>query len=391
MNGPEVRRVLLVVLDGLGVGGRDPVANSFEHALASDRRAILTPFLDWLGLRHVGLEKGEAGIADWGRMRQDSRYNESYSAHWEMAGIEDFDATGYPGGFPLDFVARLEGALGSPTIGNVATYTRFGETPPDVFDEHLRTGFPILVGESMAEPVAVVALYARQDVIAQRDLFTMVLRAARELEGDSVIGRLCARSYVGAERVPVVDAQRLDVPFFKLTRYPLMDAIRASGRDCVATGKVAGLFGNRSFTQFSSRWGDENILSDTLWALESVRDGLVWANFNTLNRPAGANADTVAWLRALEGYDTSLRSLYERLSDDDLMIVTGDHGVDPTLDGRHTWEEVPLLVVRGGRTGDVSLGRPLGRRRHADIASTIARLWHLDALGPGSSFEELLG
>lgn len=381
----DVDRILLVVLDGLGIGGRDPRANSLSNALSAVARTPQTPFLDWLGLRQVAAGNADSGAADLGRMRQESPWDESYSAHWEMAGINNIGATGYPDGLPRDFVEELERAMGVATVGNLATYPHFAATPANVLEAHIATGSPILICEDSPQPVAVVALYATEDVLPRQDLFSMVLRAARVLEEQSVRGRLCARTFERRDGLPVLHGDRLDIPFFKLDRYPLLDAVRASGRDCVGTGKVAGLFGNRGFSQFSSRWGDEQILEDTYWALEGVRHGLIWANFNTLNRPAGASADPVAWIAALELYDTYLQSLYGRLSDRDLLVVTGDHGCDPTLDGSHTREDVPLLAIRGGRSSS-ERGASLGLRRHSDVAKTIEDVWGLTDVGVGQSF-----
>lgn len=388
----QISRILLVVLDGLGVGSlldappRLKTAHSLGNAISGGYSPRI-PFLSSFGLLAcAGLSATLPTLAwGWGRTRQASRFNESYTAHWEMAGYVATRGHGHPDGLSEAILAVVDEALGQATIGNLGCYPRLSGIPFDLLDAHRVTRRPILLTQVEEEPVSVIAVYACADVVPPHKLFAMVSAAAPRLAELPLPGRICARVFDVLDGRISVRSERLDIPYFKPPSTSLLDAIMATGRSVRATGKVGGLFANRGFTAIYDHWGDAQIIADTIRAWTETTSGLVWANFNTLSRPAGANRDCFAWLRALELYDKYLERLYSQLGPRDVMILTGDHGVDPSLTGEHTVEWTPLLV--GGRS---RTGIRLGGRRHSDIAATIVEWWSLEASTPGRSFASAL-
>jgi len=392
----QVDKVVLVVLDGLGIGGGpgdscdgESSPNSFGHVWRAVG-GMNIPFLGGSGLGRVaGVPLGcwEASLdADWGRAFGRSRqvsedFCESYSAHWEMAGVVAEQVHHYPEGLPSDCLAAVEEQLGVPVLGNRPYYPDYLDISEELVRTHSGAGGVILLTDKRPEAVGTFAVYADIRVLEPPRLFLLTRQLRDVLRGRGLQGRACARCLdTSARPIRLLDT-RLDLPFFEVPGRTVLSAIHESGRFCVATGKVGVLFNNTGFTECLSSWNSEDIFANTCRALEVPGSGLVWANLNELNRPYGSSCDVRGWARTLEKYDVWLSKLAGQLGLSDLLIVTGDHGRDPTLNGAQTREWTPLLCVGQG----VASG-PLGCRRHSDIAATLRDIWSLDFGSGGESF-----
>jgi phosphopentomutase len=409
----ELRRVLLVVFDGLGIGavdGRNPAelagAHSLRNALGSAAKPGDFPFLQRLGLfaaagmadarPHNGRAayNGRAGRSGhsgrtghaWGRTRQLSDFPESYSCHWEMAGHVPESGHGHPQGLDARTLDRITAALGFEVVGNVGCYPHLDRVPPQVLAEHRRTGRPILLAQAEIEPVSTIGVYADPAVTPPDLLFARVAEAAAKLSREPVVpGRLVARLFDLVDSAPVLRPDRTDHSFFRFEHRTVLHGITGSGRDVFGTGKVGRLFNGEGFTRSWDEWGSPVIERNTREAWSVLTHGLLWVNFNDLNRPFGAGRDSAGWLDALHRYDRYAAGLHELLEPEDLMIVTGDHGTDPTLTGGHTYEWTPLLITGAG-VPDVKLGD----RRHIDLAATLAEVWNCGSGGAGTSLSHAL-
>lgn len=392
MNYP--RRILLVVLDGLGIGavsGKNPDtlagANTLRNALRMGVELRDYPFLRRLGLfAAAGMECGRAPAGHgWGRTRQLSPYPESYSGHWEMAGFVPVNGFGHPGGLNQEMLGLIQTALDCEVIGNLGCYPFLERVPSSLLAEHHRTRKPILLVQSEVEPITAVGIYADPNVVEREEFFSRVARAATMLGDAPVPGRLIARMFDVVDGAAILRRDRVDSPYFHFRQPTILRGIRDSGRETFATGKVGGLFNGQGFSRCWHGWGSSVIHRNTLRAWAALSTGLLWVNQNDLSRPCGAERDVSGWRQALRQYDMYLAELHGLLEPEDIMIVTGDHGTDPTLTGAHTYEWTPLLVA-----GASVAGMQLGDRNHIDIAATIAEVWKCGHGGDGKPWPAAL-
>jgi len=384
------KRVMLIVLDGLGIGavaGANPThlvgAHSLSNALGDSHRPGRFPFLERAGLfAAAGMDPRRTEFAGaWGRTRQTSEWPESYSGHWEMAGFRPSSAHGHPEGLDEGMLGCLQEAFGDTVIGNLGTYPHIERVPAGLIAEHQRTGRPILLVQPDVEPISVLALYVCPEVVDTATFFAKVGAAVQAMNGAPVPGRLGGRLFDIVDGAAKAERERVDHPYFRLPADTVVCGMERAGLTTFATGKVNALFNGAGFVKGWPEWGSETIMRNSMEAWTQLDQGLLWINFNDLSRPCGAYRDVPGWRNALALYDGYLQDLYDRLDDDDIMIITGDHGVDPTLTGEHTYEWTPLLVL-----GPQVIPTGLGERRHEDISATLTDLLNLDFVSGGSSF-----
>ncbi|MCL4767270.1 MAG: phosphopentomutase [Hyphomicrobiaceae bacterium] len=402
-------RAALLVLDSVGIGGApdaalygDAGADTVGHIAEccargeADRAGLrngplLLPNLIRLGLGGAcglatgrippGLE-GAAPHACYGSAAEVSRGKDTPSGHWELAGVPvPFDWGNFPDSipcFPPDLVAALcaeaglPGILGDRHASGTAIIEELGE-------EHLRTAKPICY--TSADSVLQIA--AHEEAFGLARLYA-VCAVARRLVDPLRIGRVIARPFVGA---PATGFQRtanrrdLGVPPPSPT---ILDRATAAGRDVVSVGKIADIFAHSGTGRVLKAVGTDALLDRTLEGLSSLGDGgLLLANFVDFDSEYGHRRDVAGYAAALEAFDARLPDLMARLGPGDLLIVTADHGCDPTWRGTdHTREQVPVLVSGTGREPG-----PLGRRTtFADVGATIARHLGLEPTAAGSPF-----
>ncbi len=358
-------RSLLIVLDGVGCGAApdaaaygDAGADTLGHVL--ERTGVELPVLGSLGL-HGG------GGALHGRMRERSAGKDSTTGHWEIAGITLDAPFAVFDRFPEDLVAAIERDAGTHFLGNVAASgTAIIE---ELGAEHLRTGQPILYTSADS----VLQLAAHEDVVPVPRLYA-ICEAARRHADTHRIGRVIARPFAGTPGAFARTPRRHD--YAMAPPRSVLDATTDAGLPVVSVGKVADLFAGRGFTASHPTGGNAEGMRITADLWRETRDGLVFVNLIDFDTLYGHRRDVAGFAAALAAFDAWLGGFLPQVTPEDLLIVTADHGCDPTHPGTdHTREEVPLLVLHRGRAG------PLGTRDgFGAVAATIAA--HLNVPWP---------
>jgi phosphopentomutase len=390
---PAFTRVILLVIDSAGIGELpdaavygDEGSNTIGNIAAQAGLAL--PYLRSLGLGRLVALGGQvdSGAAPprgaFGRMAEASPGKDSVTGHWEMAGVVlDQPFPTFPAGFSPDVIAEFERRIGRGTLGNVvASGTEIIER---LGDEHVRTGRPIVY--TSADSVFQVA--AHEDVIPIADQYRMC-EAAFDLVGRGLgVGRVIARPFIGTSGAYRRTANRHDYAL-EPSGTTLLDAMTAAGHRVVAIGKIRDLFAGRGITQAMPTASDTDGLATLARALADVPDGLIFVNLVDSDTQYGHRNDVAGYAANLERIDGGLAETARGLRDSDLLVVTADHGNDPTTPSTdHSREYVPLLLTGAG----VAPGRDLGTRAtFADLGQTVADNFGVTPLAHGTSFLEAL-
>jgi phosphopentomutase len=380
-------RILLVVLDGAGIGAMpdapewgDAGSDTFGHILES--RAVRLPNLQRYGLGNIrplsNLPRIDNPVGSYGRCALRSNGKDTTTGHWEMAGIilEHAFPT-YPDGFPSSVIDRFVREADVPGIlGNVpASGTEILKV---LGDEHVRTRKPIVY--TSADSVFQIA--AHEAVIPLERLYEMCEVARRILDGEHKVGRVIARPFLGEPGAFYRTENRHDyaVP---PPRENLLPALADADLDVVCIGKIASIYDSIGVTQDWTAKNNEQSINQTIKALGDNTRGLIFSNLVDFDMLYGHRRDTEGYAKALEHFDARLPEIESAMRDDDLMIITADHGNDPTFPGSdHTREYAPLLVFGKSARAAVNLGT---RTSLSDIGQTIATNFNLQ-LTAGRSF-----
>lgn len=374
MAAAAFRRIFLIVLDSLGIGELPDAASYGDQG--SDTlgnlarvRPLHLPNLVALGLANIrpisGLTPADAALGAYGRCAVASPGKDTTTGHWEMAGVwleRPFPV--YPGGFPGEIIEELQRRIGRKVLGNVAASGT--EIIERLGPEHLRTGRPIVY--TSADSVFQIA--AHEQVIPLPEL-DRICRTAREiLRGPHEVGRVIARPFTGVPGAFVRDQENRRDYAVAPPEGMLLDRLAQIGVAVSAVGKIFEIYLGRGIRQHRKTRDNDQGMAQILEVAESLQAGLIFANLVDFDSLYGHRNDVEGFARALEAVDRWLPSLLARLQPDDLVILTADHGNDPTTPSTdHSREYVPLLVT-GPR---VAKGRNLGTRATlADIGQTIA-------------------
>ena len=381
-------RIFLVVLDGVGIGEMpdagaygDRGSNTLLH-VAEHAGGLSLPVLEGLGLGSLLRLPGVRAVADpagaRARMTERSPGKDSTTGHWEMMGIVlERALPTYPHGFPPELLERWCERVGRGWLGNVPAsgteiIQRFGE-------EHQRTGRYIVY--TSADSVFQVAAH---EATAPLDELYAACRTAREmLAGEHGVGRVIARPFVGAPGAYTRTANRRDFSL-EPTEPTLMDRMLERGLRVITVGKVDDLFAGRGVSDSIHTKSNDEGQAVLLDLAGKPGEGLVFANLVDFDTQYGHRNDPKRFAQALERCDEGLGQLVARLRDDEMVMVTADHGNDPTTPSTdHSREYTPLLVA-GPR---VRRGTDLGTRTtFADIGATIAEVFGVPAPRFGTSF-----
>jgi len=380
-------RVLLIVLDGAGIGAMpdapdwgDAGADTFGHILES--RTVHLPNLQRYGLGNIrplaGLAPLDHLTGSYGRCALRSNGKDTTTGHWEMAGIIlDHAFPTYPNGFPASVIDRFVRETSVPGIlGNVpASGTEIIKV---LGDEHVKTGKPIVY--TSADSVFQIA--AHEEVIPLDKLYEICEIAREILDGEHRVGRVIARPFLGAPGAFYRTENRHDyaVP---PPRQNLLPALADEDLDVVCIGKIASIYDSMGVTKDLTAKNNEQSIDQTIKALSDSTRGLIFSNLVDFDMLYGHRRDTEGYAKALEHFDTRLPEIESAMRDDDVMMITADHGNDPTFRGSdHTREYAPLLVYGKSARPGVDLGT---RSSLADIGQPIAENFGLN-LTSGTSF-----
>ncbi|HYF07213.1 MAG TPA: phosphopentomutase, partial [Acetobacteraceae bacterium] len=340
------RRALLIVLDSVGAGAApdadrygDAGADTLGHLHA--RGLLRLPVLDRLGLAHImGRTTPDSGPqACWGRMRPRSAGKDSTTGHWEIAGILLDQPFAVMERFPDSLVHAIEAEAGVRFIGNIpASGTAIID---ELGAEHLRTGCPILY--TSADSVLQIA--AHEAVLPPERLYALCGIARRHADAWH-IGRVIARPFVGEPGAFQRTGGRHD--FSMPPPRSVLDALQEGGIPVLGIGKTADLFAESGFTRSFPTASNEEGMQRTAAVWRGTEHGLVFTNLVDFDTVYGHRRDAPGYADALSRFDAWLGGFLALVRDDDLLIITADHGNDPTFRGTdHTREEVPLILRHG--------------------------------------------
>lgn len=380
-------RVILIVLDGVGVGelpDADAYGDQGSDTLGNIARQIplRLPTLRRLGLARVapavGTPQPHPPAGAFGRMAERSAGKDSVTGHWELMGLVlDHPFPVFPDGFPAPIISEFERRIGRRTLGNKAASGTAIIT--ELGPEHLRTGYPIVY--TSADSVFQIA--AHEEVIPVPELYRFCEIAYELVARGMGVGRVIARPFIGAHGQFTRTANRKDfaLPPFAPT---LLDRLTGAGLPVVAIGKIEDLFAGRGITTAIHTVSDDDGMDRIENAMQSTRRGLIFANLVDFDSVHGHRNDTPGYAANLERFDVRLATLLQRIGPRDLVVITADHGNDPTTQSTdHSREHVPLFVVSPAVRPGVDLGI---RSTFADLGQTLADLFRLAPLGHGVSF-----
>ncbi|MBI4574837.1 MAG: phosphopentomutase [Planctomycetes bacterium] len=364
-------RAIIYVLDGFGVGaaadaaaygdaGSDTVGHIARHA------GLSVPNLERLGLARISSLTGTGlpVLGAHGRMGEASAGKDTTTGHWEMAGLVVEKAFPlYPEGFPEEVLAPFRRLTGRGVLGNRAASGT--EIIQELGPAHQRTGSWIVY--TSGDSVFQVA--AHEEVVPRSELHAACRIARGLLRGSHEVGRVIARPFVGTPGAYTRTAGRRD--FAVAPSGPtLLDALAGAGHSVVAVGKIEDIFSGRGCTRALHPAGNEALMEATIrLTREDTGSGLVFTNLVDFDMKYGHRRDPQGYRDALHAFDERLPEQMDALGDRDLLVITADHGCDPTFRGTdHTREFVPLLLHGRGLRAT-----PLGERRSfADLARTLA-------------------
>jgi len=386
-------RAIVLVLDSVGAGELPDAAaygDEGSDTLGHIARQVglRVPTLRRLGLGRVAAIGGEppppVPDAATGRMAEASPGKDSVTGHWELAGLVlDRPFPVFPDGFPPEVIDEFERRIGRGTLGNKAASGTaiIDELGP----EHLRTGRPIVY--TSADSVFQIA--AHEDVVPPRALYEMCTAAYAIVVDGLGLGRVIARPFVGVPGGFRRTANRRD--FAMPPREPtVLDRLKDAGWPVVAIGKIDDLFAGRGITSAVHTRSDDDGMDHVTAALDQIDRGLVFANLVDFDAVYGHRNDVAGYAANLERFDARLAALLPRIGPRDLLLITADHGNDPTTPSTdHSREHVPLLVSGAAVVRGADLGL---RATFADVGQTLAELFDVGPLPRGRSFlTEALG
>jgi phosphopentomutase len=379
-------RVVWVVLDSVGIGEM-PDAAAYGDAGSNTLgniarlRPLHLPNFCRLGLANIrplaGLESAAAPQGAFGRCTLASPGKDTTTGHWEMAGIHlDEPFPLYPNGFPSEIMQPFERAIGRRTLGNKAASGT--EIIQELGLEHMRTGWPIIY--TSADSVFQIA--AHEEVIPVEELYR-ICRIARDLlRGPHEVGRVIARPFLGAPGAFQRTANRKDLAVPPPPGM-LLDKIAEAGVAITGVGKISDVFLGRGIARSFKTKNNADGMRKTLEALAGPEPGLIYVNLVDFDQLYGHRNDVEGYARALEDADAWLPDLEQALGERDLLILTADHGCDPTTASTdHSREYVPLLATGPRVRHGVDLGT---RATLSDIGQTVAENFGT-SISKGESF-----
>jgi len=387
-----INRVILIVMDSVGVGHMPDADRFSDHGantllnIFRQSGELKIPNLCAMGLGEivaVGCRTTETSGC-FGKMGQQSTGKDTTTGHWEIAGIvQDSAFPTYPEGFPADIVTAFEKKTGTKILGNypvsgTAVIEELGE-------EHLNTGRPIVY--TSADSVFQIA--AHEDIVPLKRLYDYCRAARSILTGRHAVGRVIARPFRGVPgKFERHNAARRDFSV-KPPADTLLDLLISNGFFTLGVGKIGDIFGHRGLSEEIHTHSNDDGVSRTLASMEKYRrqKGLIFVNLVDFDMLYGHRRNVQGYAEALEAFDRRLPQIIDAMSADDLLIITADHGCDPThqIHTDHTREYVPLLVYSNALRKSINLGT---RATFADCGQTIADIFDAGELAHGLSFKK---
>ncbi|MGM9932920.1 phosphopentomutase [Pradoshia sp.] len=385
----QFKRVFLTVMDSVGIGEApdaerfgDKGADTLGH-IAERMNGLHMPVMGKLGLSNIreikGIEKAEKPMAYYTKMQEASNGKDTMTGHWEIMGLRiDTPFRVFPDGFPPELIQELEEKSGRKIIGNKPASGT--EILVELGEEHVKTG--ALIVYTSADSVLQIA--AHEDIVPLDELYR-ICEIAREitLRDEYMVGRVIARPFVGEpgdfKRTP----NRHDYALKPFGR-TVMNELKDAGFDVISIGKIADIYDGEGVTKALRTTSNMDGMDKQVQTLDMEFTGLSFLNLVDFDALFGHRRDPEGYGKALEEYDVRLQEVLDKLRDDDLLIITADHGNDPVHAGTdHTREYVPLLVY----SKQFKEGKELPlRMTFADIGATVAENFGVKMPEHGTSF-----
>ena len=364
---PNMRELGYFNIDGM-------MENHSEDSSGSDEKVVITD--------NPEFSPCENPVGDFARLEEISQGKDTTTGHWEMAGIiSEKPMPTYPNGFPKEVIEAFEKQTGRKAICNLpysgtAVIEEYGE-------EHMKTG--ALIVYTSADSVFQIA--AHEDVVPVEQLYEYCRIARKILQGEHGVGRVIARPFVtnvnheknADGEVPkfLRTSKRHDFSL-EPTGTTMMDVLKENGFDVLSVGKIVDIFAERGITDYIRTEGNEDGIQKTIERMEREFNGLMFVNLVDTDMIYGHRRDIDGYAKALSYFDEKLPEILERMTDDDLLMITADHGCDPDFKGTdHTREDVPLVIYSKTLTS----GKNLGTIRGFDyIAKCVLDYFGLEAL-----------
>ncbi len=384
----DIKRVNIIVLDSVGIGALPDAADFGDKGAATIQNTakelggLELPNLEKLGLGNIEEIEGVKAVdnpqAAFGKMAEESNGKDTTTGHWEISGITSEDPfPTFPEGFPSEIMDQFHQAIGTESLANrpasgTVIINELGE-------EHMKTGKPIVY--TSADSVFQIA--AHEDIISVDELYEMCEKARVILQGEFAVARVIARPFIGEVNNFERTANRKDFSL-KPPKKMILNNLKDAGYDVMAVGKIDYIFAGEGITDSVHTKSNMDGVDKTLDYLKNNKEGLIFSNLVDFDSKYGHRRNPQDYGQALENFDKRLPEIINSLDEDDILIITADHGCDPTYKGTdHTREYVPLLVYGQQLKAGYNLGI---RSTFSDIAATIAEIFNVDNIGNGTSF-----
>lgn len=387
-----MQRIIWIVLDSVGMGALpdahlygDEGANTIGN-ISKKMGGLHLPNMQMLGLGNiegmVGVDPIDSPKGAYARLAELSQGKDTSTGHWEMVGVyTEHGFPTYPNGFPKEVMEAFEAAIETKTLANYpASGTAIIE---QLGQKHVETGYPIVY--TSADSVFQIA--AHEDVIPLERLYEMCSVARKILKDEHAVARVIARPFTGSDGNFTRTANRRDFAL-KPPHKTTLDYINDAGMDVVAVGKIEDIFAGQGVTKAIHTKDNMEGIDVTIAQMREDSKGLIFANLVDFDMKWGHRNDYKNYAKGLEAFDARLPEILSGMNKDDILIITADHGCDPTTPGTdHSREYVPLLVYGEMIKQNIDLKT---RKSFADIGQTIGEIFNLPKLPIGESFLSLI-
>lgn len=382
-----IKRVILIVLDSLGVGEMydsisygDKDCNTFANVIKNSKNIIIDNFkkLGIGNIKSLNLDPCENPMASIGVCNELSQGKDTITGHLEISGVvTKVPLKTFPNGFTKEIIDEFESKIGRKILGNcVASGTEIIER---LGEEHIKTGKPIVY--TSADSVFQIA--AHEEVISIEELYNMCEIAREMLVGDNLIGRVIARPFVGEVGSFKRTSNRKDYAIDPPGK-TMLDYLKEDNKDVISIGKIYDIFNGFGITEKIKTVNNLDGINKTIEVMKKDFNGLLFTNLVDFDMMYGHRNDVEGYANAISEFDSKIPELLENLNEDDLLILTADHGCDPTTQGTdHTREQIPLIVY-GKNMKVVDLGV---RNSFSDIGKTVLDLFNIKNDLHGVSFK----
>ena len=383
-----MKRAIWIVLDSVGMGAMpdamqygDQDVNTIAHTYTFANGLALDNLLKY-GLGNIegmkALPKVQTPQGNFARLGELSKGKDTTTGHWEMVGVlTEVPFPTYPNGFPAEVMEAFEEAIGTKTLGNcTASGTAIIE---ELGEEHVKTGYPIVY--TSADSVFQIAAHER--VVPLEKLYEMCEKARRILTGQHEVARVIARPFTGEAGQFTRTSNRRDYAISPPTPNLLTYCAQANV-PVIAVGKIEDIFNKQGVTVAIHTKDNEDGIKTTLDCMEKYPEGLIFTNLVDFDMKWGHRRNAELYGKGLEAFDAALPKIIASMKEEDILIITADHGCDPTAPGTdHTREYVPLLVIGKPLKEGIDMGT---RASFADIGQTVCEYFGLPSLKIGESF-----